>query len=101
MQTLALGIYEAKWGSYRMTACIRESKTIRGYELKGSYGELFAVHDDGTETTVLMCICTDGPGLIRSFVDYMEEHGLVAVVNGEKRDLADFLVFESVEPALR
>lgn len=92
MQTLALGLYEAKWGSYRMTACIRASKR--------SCGELIAIHDDLTETTVLKCTDTDGPGLIRLFVDYMEQHGLAAVVNGKKRDLADFLVFEPVARVL-
>lgn len=92
MQTLDPGLYEATWGSYRMTACIRSG--LR------SFGELIAIHDDRTETSVLKCINTDGPGLIRSFVEYMEEHGLVAVVNGEKRDLADFLVFEPVAPVL-
>jgi hypothetical protein len=100
MQLLEPGLYEAKWGSYRMMACIRPPKRVLGYELKRSCGELIVVHDDLTETSVLQCINTDGPGLIRSFVDYMEKHGLVAVVNGEKRDLADFLVFEPVARVL-
>jgi hypothetical protein len=100
MQTLDTGIYEAKWGSYRMKAYILPSKKVHGYEQKRCGGELIVIHDDGAETSVLKCINTDGPGLIRQFVDYMEKHGLVAVVNGEKRDLADFLVFEPVARVL-
>jgi hypothetical protein len=96
MQLLDVGLYEAKWGSYRMMACIRAPR----HEQKRCCGELIVIHDDLTETSVLKCIDTDGPGLIRSFVEYMEKHGLVAVVNGEKRDLADFLVFEPVARVL-
>lgn len=100
MQDLGPGLYEAKWGSYRMVACIREPKRVLGFEVKRSCGELIVIHDDETETSVLKCIDTDGPGLIKSFVEYLEKHGVVAMVDGRRRDLADFLVFEPVAPVL-
>lgn len=99
-QTLEVGLYEARWGSYRMVACIRVPEQKAGMVFPRSCGQLIRCHDDGTETSVLKCINTDGPGLIKSFVSYLEGHGHVALINGTKRDLADFLVFEPLKPVL-
>lgn len=99
-QVLDVGLYEARWGSYRMVACIRKPEQKVGGLFQRSCGELIRCHDDGSETSVLKCINTDGPGLVKSFVSYLESHGHVALIGGQKRDLADFIVFEPVKPVL-
>jgi len=83
------GLYEAQWGCYRMTACIREGRR--------SYGVLVVIHDDKTETRVLACLNTDGPGLLKQFVEYLEKHLGVAIIDGKKTSIADFLAFEKLE----
>lgn len=99
-QALDVGLYEARWGSYRMIACIRKPEQKAGELFQRSCGELIRCHDDASETPVLKCINTDASGLIKSFVSYLESHGHVALIDGKKRDLADFLVFEPVQPVL-
>lgn len=92
MQDLEPGLYEAEWGCYRMTAAIRDGHRCGG--------ELVIVHDDKTETRVLACVDTDGPGLIKSFVEYLEQHLGVALIDGKKTSIEDFLVFKKLEKVL-
>jgi hypothetical protein len=81
-------LYEARWGNYRMVASFQDGRRCSG--------ALFAVHDNKTQTMALMCARTDAAGVIKQFVAYLEGHGLGAVVDGEKRNLEDFLVFEKL-----
>ena len=90
MQKLEPGFYKAVWGHYSMNIC---------HDGRRWHGEMF-VKPQGKVHKVYDCERTTPEELIEFFGAQLEDRGCVAMVNGEKRRLADFLRFESAEPWL-